>query len=51
MPDIILMDVQMPEMNGYEATWNIRALENGIRVPIIAFTAANVKGVRDEYSR
>ncbi|UZD23265.1 PAS domain S-box protein [Algoriphagus halophytocola] len=48
MPDIILMDVQMPEMNGYEATGKIRALDYHTHVPIIAFTAGNVKGEREK---
>ncbi len=39
--DAILMDVQMPVMNGYEATRNIRALdrEDAGEIPIIAMTA------------
>jgi CheY-like chemotaxis protein len=39
--DLIFMDVQMPEMNGFEATRTIRHLEktNGTRTPIIALTA------------
>lgn len=42
---LIFMDVQMPEMNGYEATEKIR--EKGIRTPIIAATASAVKGEQE----
>lgn len=38
-PDIIFMDIQMPVMNGYEATKAIRSLESGKKIPIIAVTA------------
>jgi PAS domain S-box-containing protein len=48
MPDIILMDIQMPEMNGYEATEKIRLLQTDIHVPIIAVTAGNVKGEKEK---
>lgn len=37
--DLILMDVQMPKMNGYDATRAIRADEKGKSVPIVAMTA------------
>lgn len=47
-PDILLMDVQMPEMNGYEATRLIRELPGSTRVPIVAITAGNVKGEREK---
>ncbi|MCD0489269.1 PAS domain S-box protein [Pedobacter sp. MC2016-14] len=47
-PDIILMDVQMPDMNGYEATQRIRKFEGFADIPIIAFTAGNVKGEREK---
>lgn len=40
LPDLILMDIQMPDMNGYEATTRIRALEGEGHVPIIAVTAS-----------
>jgi signal transduction histidine kinase/ActR/RegA family two-component response regulator len=47
--DIILMDLQMPEMNGYETTRHIREMENRklANVPIIAMTAHTIKGERD----
>lgn len=38
-PDIILMDIQMPNKNGHEATKEIRLLSNGTEVPIVAVTA------------
>jgi len=44
--DIIFMDVQMPEMNGYEATIEIREL--GIKTPIIAVTASAIKGEKEK---
>ena len=47
VPALIFMDVQMPEMNGYEATAAIRRSENRTRVPIIALTAGTVKGERE----
>jgi len=48
--DAILMDVDMPEMNGYEATAAIRAQEfdNGRHTPILAITAHAMQGSREE---
>jgi CheY-like chemotaxis protein/anti-sigma regulatory factor (Ser/Thr protein kinase) len=51
-PDVILMDIQMPEMNGVDATREIRALERAEgwpRTPIIALTANVMAHQLDEY--
>ena len=50
-PDFILMDISMPEMNGFEATAKIREIEEkeGLeRTPIIAVTAHTLKGDEDK---
>ena len=48
--DAILMDVDMPLMNGYDATEQIRALEvgSGAHIPIVAMTAHAMQGAREK---
>ena len=43
-PDLILMDIQLPVMDGYEATRRIRAIPELTRVPIIAVNSYALSG-------
>ena len=43
-PDLILMDIQLPQMDGYEATRAIRAIPELATVPIIAVTSYTLSG-------
>ncbi|MBP6180730.1 PAS domain S-box protein [Flavobacterium sp.] len=47
-PDVILMDIQMPNKNGYEATGEIRKLKNSESIPIIAITAGIMVGDKEK---
>ena len=47
-PDFILMDIQMPNKNGYEATLEIRQLKDSNKIPIIALTAGIMIGDKEK---
>ena len=47
-PDLILMDINMPDMDGYTLTDNIRTLPDLGSVPIVALTANVMKGDREK---
>lgn len=48
VPDLILMDINLPEMDGYEVTLRLKAIESLEGVPIVAMTANVMKGDREK---
>jgi PAS domain S-box-containing protein len=47
IPDIVLMDIQMPILNGYDASLEIRKLKEFRHIPIIALTAGVLSGEKE----
>ena len=43
-PDLVLMDIQMPQLDGYEATRRIKALPGMQRTPVVAVSSFAMKG-------
>lgn len=43
LPDLVLMDIKLPKIDGYEATRRIKLIPSVSRIPIIAFTAFAMK--------
>jgi two-component system, cell cycle response regulator DivK len=47
-PDLILMDLQLPKLDGHEATRRIKADEKSNKIPVVALTACAMKGDREK---
>jgi len=47
-PDLIIMDIQLPDINGLEATHKIRENETTRNIPIVAVTSYAIKGDREK---
>jgi two-component system cell cycle response regulator DivK len=47
-PDLILMDINLPQMDGYEITQRLKGMDKLVNVPIVAMTANVMKGDREK---
>ncbi|MBM4147278.1 MAG: response regulator [Nitrospira sp.] len=48
MPDLILLDISLPKLDGYEVARRLKGMEEFKEIPIIAFTAHAMKGDREK---
>lgn len=47
-PDLILIDINMPDMDGYSLTSQIKSIPNLIQTPVVAITANALRGDREK---
>jgi two-component system cell cycle response regulator DivK len=48
IPDLVLMDINLPEMSGYEVTARLKQMPSTAMVPVVAMTANVMKGDREK---
>jgi two-component system cell cycle response regulator DivK len=48
-PDLVLMDVQLPDINGVEALGRLRADDRTASIPVVAVTAQSMQGDRERF--
>jgi len=48
-PDLVLMDIRMPDMNGTEVLQKLRADERTAAIPVVAHTSSAMKGDRERF--
>lgn len=49
LPDLVLMDIRMPDMNGTQALRLLRSDERTAAIPIVALTSSTMKGDREQF--
>jgi len=49
LPDVILMDIRLPDMDGTEALRHLRRAERTARIPVVALTSFAMKGDRERF--
>lgn len=48
IPDLVLLDISLPKLDGYEVARRLKSREDFLDVPIVAFTAHAMKGDREK---
>jgi two-component system cell cycle response regulator DivK len=48
-PDLVLMDIRMPDLNGSEAVRKLREDERTADIPVVALTSSTMKGDRERF--
>jgi two-component system cell cycle response regulator DivK len=49
LPDLVLMDIRMPDMNGVDALRELKADERTAEIPVVALTSSTMQGDRERF--